>query len=389
MLEVLARLPPCSLIRFKCVSKSWRTLIESPEFVALHLKQSNMDSDAHRCVFGAFSYRGYRFTDEFYTASIDSAEKFNITFGKLNCPSLLRRIKSEARIVGSCNGLVCVVRETTSVIFWNPWIRESFELPKSPIQRPAGLYRSNLNLTYGFGYDKATDDYKVVRIAHHPTLEDPYEVKIYSLKFNSWKKLHDLPFSIDRKMFDRPHNGVLSNGASHWIVEGKRIGAIDIRTEEFKLVPEPESLDKNYSWNLGVLESCLCLYSEPKVYAAVLQMWLMKDYGVQNSWTKSIIELPNAYVNVMPIGWCSSEAKKQWVLQTSSLEFLWYDIEDGSIVATAKIPSSHMGAYPGVNSLTSLVLPYGDRGRTRKRIKCSRNCSGDRRTRKGIKRRIK
>ncbi|XP_030462549.1 F-box/kelch-repeat protein At3g23880-like [Syzygium oleosum] len=39
VLEILKRLPVKPLMRFKCVSKSWRCMIEDPDFMAMHLKQ--------------------------------------------------------------------------------------------------------------------------------------------------------------------------------------------------------------------------------------------------------------------------------------------------------------------------------------------------------------
>ncbi|RXH82233.1 hypothetical protein DVH24_036574 [Malus domestica] len=40
VVEILSRLPPKSLMRFKCVQKSWHNLINSPSFVAMQLSNS-------------------------------------------------------------------------------------------------------------------------------------------------------------------------------------------------------------------------------------------------------------------------------------------------------------------------------------------------------------
>ncbi|KAL6278565.1 hypothetical protein ACE6H2_022166 [Prunus campanulata] len=39
--QILARLPPKSLMRFKSVCKSWHALLNNPHFVAKHLRLSN------------------------------------------------------------------------------------------------------------------------------------------------------------------------------------------------------------------------------------------------------------------------------------------------------------------------------------------------------------
>ncbi|CAN6724600.1 unnamed protein product [Malus baccata var. baccata] len=50
-LEILARLPPKSLMRFKCVRKSWYVLFNNPHFVAEHLRLYNdQPSSSSTCI---------------------------------------------------------------------------------------------------------------------------------------------------------------------------------------------------------------------------------------------------------------------------------------------------------------------------------------------------
>lgn len=46
-----------------------------------------------------------------------------------------------------------------------------------------------LILHFGFGFDVATDDHKLVRISHSNN-----QVYVYNLKANSWKRVQDLPY---------------------------------------------------------------------------------------------------------------------------------------------------------------------------------------------------
>ncbi|KAJ6910166.1 hypothetical protein NC652_020994 [Populus alba x Populus x berolinensis] len=40
IINILCFLPAKTLVRFKCVSKSWQSLIDSPQFITLHLAHS-------------------------------------------------------------------------------------------------------------------------------------------------------------------------------------------------------------------------------------------------------------------------------------------------------------------------------------------------------------
>ncbi|KAK9282390.1 hypothetical protein L1049_005307 [Liquidambar formosana] len=40
IINLLRRLPPKTLCRFKCVSKQWRNLISHPDFIDMHRRQS-------------------------------------------------------------------------------------------------------------------------------------------------------------------------------------------------------------------------------------------------------------------------------------------------------------------------------------------------------------
>ncbi|KAF7113714.1 hypothetical protein RHSIM_RhsimUnG0110600 [Rhododendron simsii] len=85
--------------------------------------------------------------------------------------------------------------------------------------------------------------------------------------------------------------GVLVGSALHWVVSQKPesdtanlVVAFDLTTEEYLLVPQPEFSSKDFHMNIGELEGCLCIlcnYIQKRV-----DVWVMKDYGVKESWTK-------------------------------------------------------------------------------------------------------
>ncbi|KAL8551558.1 hypothetical protein ACS0TY_000594 [Phlomoides rotata] len=64
----------------------------------------------------------------------------------------------EVTIVGSCNGLVCILEDTRGFILWNPSTRIARNLPDVGVGE--NLVGDDFT-RYGFGYDESSDDYKV------------------------------------------------------------------------------------------------------------------------------------------------------------------------------------------------------------------------------------
>ncbi|XP_068304342.1 F-box protein CPR1-like [Pyrus communis] len=89
------------------------------------------------------------------------------------------------RIVGSCNGLICLNVHCNIIIIWNPCTRQSKVLPKP-------LYSGFGSLFYGLGYDPTTDDYKVVQGSSKTTCgSKEVVIQVFSLKSDSWRKSAD------------------------------------------------------------------------------------------------------------------------------------------------------------------------------------------------------
>ncbi|KAM7523291.1 hypothetical protein LguiA_013193 [Lonicera macranthoides] len=134
-------------------------------------------------------------------------------------------------------------------------------------------------IVFGFGYDDAKDDYKVVRM-----------VQFYGYNEESF--------------WSEWVSGVLASGALHWVVSRKR-----------------RSWGGHSSVHL-ILEvrniGCLCLLFK---YSFEFEMWVMDDYGVENSWTKLMsVRRPNVYRFsniVLPVAYLKSH--KQVLLMQMQL----------------------------------------------------------------------
>ncbi|XP_073033955.1 uncharacterized protein [Primulina eburnea] len=261
IIDILSRLSVKSLLRLRCVAKSWLSLISSPEFETNYLEVST--TRRPRLVFGSAT--------KLYTCPFNGIE--NPPVDDVPCDFTEVRQYHNIHIVGSCNGLVCLVNQNTGHIFlWNPAIRKYRKLPFP-------LWLSSRE-PYGFFYDASSDDYKVVHKVEEPDSK-PYS-RTYSLRNDSWK-------SLDWSHGRTPIGGscVFLNGAIHWIVgyndNGSKAMAVEAQSlatgELFWSVALPS---KRWAF-LQVLGEHLCACFE--CYFRI-EVWVMKEYGVEKSWSK-------------------------------------------------------------------------------------------------------
>jgi F-box interacting protein len=187
-------------------------------------------------------------------------------------------------IVGSCNGIICLARDPL-VVLWNPSIRKVKELP--PFENPDICQ----HMTYGFGYDYVTDDYKVVAFLGYCGLRDSStgdlvlkaEVKVNTLGTNFWRNIQDFPFD---SLPDISSGGKFVSGAINWLAstswnEGPYfIVSLDLGNESYQKILPPDYGEVHVNaLSLGVLRDCLCMICGHDI-------WIMKEYGNKESWTK-------------------------------------------------------------------------------------------------------
>jgi hypothetical protein len=186
--EVLSFLDVKSLIRLKCVSKSWYSLISDPLFVKLHLDKSS--KKPLLAVFDpTFSTQHTKLTafsvhllleNQSTTVSIDDYTNYRMTMDN-----------KYYRIVGSCNGLFCLLRYSETeecqefyLRFWNPALRSlTDELSSIHISRKDPYP----DFGFSFGYDILTNKYKVVAFP-------PSDVRVFTLGDNNlWRNIQSFP----------------------------------------------------------------------------------------------------------------------------------------------------------------------------------------------------
>ncbi|KAM7490829.1 hypothetical protein LguiA_033750 [Lonicera macranthoides] len=159
-----------------------------------------------------------------------------------------------------------------------------------------GLMQRELGL--GFGFDEKNNDYKVVRIIniyhHTPSGGRGHTVKaeIFNLSSNSWRKLDA---SLPRVQFEFCFE-LLFNGVFHWYAQNycdnsayESILSFHMSTEVFKEIHFPGTCYRNKRSRLAVLNNesfALILFEDYNQAPKNFEIWVMKEYGVKESWTK-------------------------------------------------------------------------------------------------------
>ncbi|KAK6784298.1 hypothetical protein RDI58_017753 [Solanum bulbocastanum] len=162
--EILRRLPVYSVLRCRCVSKTWLNLIDSPQFAKLHFNYSLKTNSNNLClILRKVDYYGYG-KRCFYSLHFDSLNCRVVTPKELTNPLMSSQFNTN--ILGSCNGLLLISNTVDEIALWNPSTRKYKKLPFLGIAR-----NDEVRVNFGFGYDVINDDYKVVRIVQFPGSE--------------------------------------------------------------------------------------------------------------------------------------------------------------------------------------------------------------------------
>ncbi|XP_027089124.1 F-box protein CPR1-like isoform X2 [Coffea arabica] len=308
--DILTRLPVKSLLRFRCVSKPWCSVIDSRSFIKMHLLQSKKTGSN---LFLMLGFLGI------YSVELDS----------LDAANRLRPPYSASDVSNSCNGLILVLAKIPFI--WNPFTRKYRELPATPVEQPVDFEVGSAYVTYGFAYDAVNDDYRVVRVEEFRGFDSEWirsEAKLYSSKSDKWRKIKNFPYQLPYKRAWGAHlNGVLHTGVRTGDLGyfDSSIWAFDVRTEQHYTLPKPDFTGTDLEFTVEVLGGCLCLVRPRKRYRT--DVWIMKEYGVKESWTKLLTIAPplvERYITIGPLAY--SRNGEEVLLNHDDKQLIWYDL---------------------------------------------------------------
>ncbi|CAI9088153.1 OLC1v1022403C1 [Oldenlandia corymbosa var. corymbosa] len=138
LLELWCRLPAADVIRFKCVSKHWLSLISDPSFRALYISRRSSSPEA--CPFVLFSSIVQSVDEEHPAETVSipfEANKF-LQLRKLTLPGIAERSSegtSQFKIRAADKGILLLEREVLRSLEYsicNPVTKHRFSLPRLP-----------------------------------------------------------------------------------------------------------------------------------------------------------------------------------------------------------------------------------------------------------------
>ncbi|KAL5568327.1 hypothetical protein UlMin_024902 [Ulmus minor] len=175
---IMSKLPVKTLMRCKCLSKEWNSVINTTDFISSHLLHSSTSKlsiiEGINLISGLPKLLLLRNETTVQDLELPLFARDNIQ--KIH--DLRTRI-----VVGSCNGLICfnLSDNYTTILLWNPATRESRYLPEPMLMFTKQRFPYQLS----FGFDHFNNDYKLVRVTQKSTLE--LGVQIFKQSTNYWR----------------------------------------------------------------------------------------------------------------------------------------------------------------------------------------------------------
>ncbi|KAK9932907.1 hypothetical protein M0R45_020127 [Rubus argutus] len=253
---ILLRLPVKSLVKCTAVCKSWKSLIKSSAFIGTHLHEND---DARLLLLNGATPTA---VSPFYCLHWDNSEFGE--YANLIAPPINTDRNFVDHAIGTCNGLVCLVVAASLLVLWNPLIRKYVCLPR-PSPAPTKVLKKVLLLA-------------MIRLT-------------MTTSALHWAQCYDYVKPTVSIVYVKPTVSIVS---------------FDLVNESFHQVEMPPNLmlrkvrDDTHVLRYG--DSIALFETGSYEEVADFDLWVMKEYGVAESWTKlCTVSLPMVYI-LRPFG---------------------------------------------------------------------------------------
>ncbi|KAL7105852.1 hypothetical protein ACP275_07G072000 [Erythranthe tilingii] len=204
------------------------------------------------------------------------------------------------------------------IYVWNPSLRVSKTLDLNII---TGLYCVT-PLFFWFGRESPDEDFKLVlgikELSMHwwcTSSDKAYRNRMYLIKPFSDDSNPESTQEIDDLYFKSFEERTLLSGIVHWLAAGPQISTdgsnyhhavftYDLGGKTLGKLSTPAGLDLNGA--IGVIDGSLsAIYKVSRGDSAIFEVWIMKEYGVKESWTKLTVLSSAVDFSISPA--CESE----------------------------------------------------------------------------------
>ncbi|KAL9366550.1 hypothetical protein Peur_037749 [Populus x canadensis] len=282
MIDILSRFPVKTILSFRCVCKTWLRIISDKDFANPHLSRSPPGILIKALPEGGISSIFHLFQIHEETGKTFKVERMEFV-PETNLPAT-----ANIELMNSCNGLLCLSGgEFRNVIHvCNPILCEHIEIQVD--DHKTCLYGNY----FALGCSATGNQYKVLWTFYQNDRHRCPKAEIYTIKTGHWRSVGN-GFSIGRLDFNTSLHGCI-----HWAryeTSLECICSFDFESEQFKRLPAPPICDGNLDGfiRLGVLKDCLSVTVRKWDAPYEIHVWVMNEYGVQESWSKQILFKPD------------------------------------------------------------------------------------------------
>ncbi|XP_074265162.1 F-box/kelch-repeat protein At3g23880-like [Silene latifolia] len=290
--QILSTLPAKTLIQFRCVCKSWCSIIDNPDFAHIQA-QINSENNASNKLLVALEGMG-KFGDQGCLLTVRDAQ----TLRKID--HIFRINSHNYRLIGSCNGLLLVKKSGSTynkeeLRLWNPCIHKSLLLPTCPLRSRHFLF-DGLSC-YLLGCAPRSKDYKVVAFELDNSLGKGNEkmyFSVYTLSNRQWTvrntfNTSNLNTNNTYGLFYYLSTAVFFRGAAYWL--GNNDKRIDGLTHLASFDFDKENvtfLELPFSWDLNTVAFPFLLGESLAVFrisVATSSIWVLQQDNKKGPWT--------------------------------------------------------------------------------------------------------
>ncbi|ONI04397.1 hypothetical protein PRUPE_6G319300 [Prunus persica] len=392
--RILPRLPSKSLIRFKCVRKSWYNLIDSPTFVENHLSISMHKIHSTCVLFNRFIYSDANTGEKELAFSFlylrndyddDAENNVNFVVEDIKFPLSSRQyiglgVIESLCMAGHCHGIVCLSESNSNLVLCNPGIKKIKLLPKSCLPDWWGC-------AVGFGYDPKSKDYKVSRIASYQAdiygdgLIPPPRVEIYTVSTDSWREIKNNSLETEATFFCPDYFQMYFQGICYWVGFEQPKQSVEYEDEEqkpmvflfytgdeiFHNILLPDSFYTYEDGSSYAYEMSYIMYTDLRIilWNGVIALfgfnrfsafpdsygvWVLDD-GAKGSWTQHLTFEPLVGIKRVLEFWKSDEI----LMVTEDGDIVSYNLATEKLKNLPRNSSSDFETIVYVNSLVSIT----------------------------------